>query len=67
MAMHPGSAADFPLRRRDPLVRPTLQRLAAQKTHLFDEPLFGRLGLRETPSWFPTALAIEATLSRKPG
>src|SRR5271170_2704325 len=41
MAMHPGSAANFPLRRRDPLVRPILQRLAAQKPYLVDEPLFG--------------------------
>jgi hypothetical protein len=53
MAMHPGSAANFPLRRRDPLVRPILQRLAAQMPHL--QPLFGRVRLPEVSSKFPTA------------
>jgi hypothetical protein len=45
--MHPGLTANGPLRRFDPLVRPTLQRLAAQKPHLLDEPLFGRVRLPE--------------------
>ena len=64
--MHPGLAANFPLRRLDPLVRPILQRLAAQKPHLLDEALFGRVRLPE-PSKFPTAPTIDANLSRKPG
>src|ERR1700734_1055727 len=51
--MHPGSAANFPLRRRDPLVRPILQRLAAQKPHLLDEPLFGRVRLPEVSVQVP--------------
>jgi hypothetical protein len=51
--VHPGSAANFPLRRRDPLVRPILQRLAAQKPHLLDEPLFGRVRLPEVSVQVP--------------
>ena len=43
MAVHPGLTANVPLRRLDPLVRPTLQRLAAQQPHLLDKPLFGRV------------------------
>ena len=45
--MHPGLLANLSFRRLDPLVRPTLQRLAAQKPHLLDEPLFGRVRLPE--------------------
>ena len=51
--MHPGLLANGPLRRLDPLARPTLQRLAAQKTHLFDEPLLGRVLLCEVPVQVP--------------
>jgi hypothetical protein len=47
LAVHPGQAADFPFRHLDPIVRPTLQRLAAQKPHLLDQPLFGRVRLPE--------------------
>jgi hypothetical protein len=51
--MHSGLAANVPLRRLDPLVRPTLQRLAAQKPHLLDEPLFGRVRLPEVAVQIP--------------
>jgi hypothetical protein len=53
MAMHPGLASNFPLRRLDPLVRPILQRLTAQKPHLLDEPLFGRVRLPEVSVQVP--------------
>ncbi len=43
LAVHTGLAANAPLRRLDPIVRPTLQRLAAQKPHLLDKPLLGRV------------------------
>ncbi|MFZ2109671.1 MAG: hypothetical protein WAV18_30565 [Roseiarcus sp.] len=67
MATHPGSVANFPLRRRDPLVRPILQRLAAQKPHLIDEPLFGRVRLPEVSVQVPHRPTIDANLSRKLG
>jgi hypothetical protein len=51
--MHPGLAANIPLRRLDPLVRPALQRLTAQKPHLLDEPLFGRVRPREVSVQVP--------------
>src|SRR5271170_3782311 len=53
MAMHPGLAPNFPLRRLDPLVRPILQRLTAQKPHLLDDPLFGRVRLPEVSVQVP--------------
>src|SRR5271170_4434700 len=53
LAMHPGLAPNFPLRRLDPLVRPILQRLTAQKPHLLDEPLFGRVRLPEVSVQVP--------------
>ncbi len=53
MAMQAGLAANVPLRRLDPLVRPALQRLAAQKPHLFDKPLFGRVRLSEVSVQVP--------------
>jgi len=51
--MHPGLAANVPLRGLDPLVRPTLQRLLAQKPHLLDETLFSRVRLREVSVQVP--------------
>lgn len=45
--MHPGLATNVPLRRLDPLVRPSLQRLAAQKPHFLDQPLLGGVRLSE--------------------
>ena len=45
LAVHTGLAANAPLRRLDPTVRPTLQRLAAQKPHLLDKPLLGHVRL----------------------
>jgi hypothetical protein len=47
LAVYAGLAAHAALRRFDPLVRPTLQRLAAQKPHFFDQPLLGRVRFRE--------------------
>ena len=51
--MHAGLDANVPLRRLDPFVRPTLQRLAAEKPHLLDEPLFRRVRLPEVPVQVP--------------
>ena len=51
--MHAGLAANVPLRRLDPLVRPPLQRLAAQQPHLGDQPLFGRVRLPEVAVQVP--------------
>ena len=53
MTVHPGLAANVPLRRFDPLVRPTLQRLAAQKPHLLDQPLLGGVRLSEVSVQVP--------------
>ena len=53
LAVHPGLAANVPLRCLDPLVRPALQRLEAQKPHLVDKPLFGRVRLQEVSVQVP--------------
>jgi hypothetical protein len=53
LAVHPGLAANVPLRCLDPLVRPALQRLEAQKPHLLDKPLFGRVRLQEVSVQVP--------------
>ena len=53
LAVHPGLAANVPLRRLDPLVRPTLQCLAAQKPHFLDQPLFGRVRQPEVSVQIP--------------
>jgi hypothetical protein len=53
LAAHPGLAANFSLGRLDPLVRPALQRLAAQKPHLLDEPFFRHVRLAEVSLQIP--------------
>ena len=62
--MHPGLPANVSLRRLDPFIRPILQRLAAQKPHLLDEPLFGRVRLTQVPVHVPHRAMIESILSR---
>ena len=53
LAVHPGLTANVPLGCLDPLVGPSLQRLAAQKPHLLDQPLFGRVRLTEVAAEVP--------------
>ena len=53
LAVHPGLATNVPLRRLDALVRPTLQRLAAQKPHFLDQPLLGGVRLSEVSVQVP--------------
>ena len=44
LAMHLRALANLPLRRLDPPLGPTAQRLPPQKTRLLDHPLFRRVG-----------------------
>ena len=51
--MHPSLLTNLLFRCVNPLVRPTLQRLAAQKPHLLDKPFLSRVRLREVPVQIP--------------
>ena len=48
--MHLRLLTNFPLRRLDALLRPALQRLAAQQSHLLDYALFRRVRFLQGPS-----------------
>jgi hypothetical protein len=67
LAVHPGLAANLPLCHLDPLVHPALQRFAAQEPHLVNEPASAASASPRSPSEFPTAPIIDASLSRKLG
>src|SRR5271165_4043617 len=49
LAMHLRALANLPLRRLDPPLGPTAQRLPSQKTRLLDHPLFRRVGFLQCP------------------
>ncbi len=67
LAVHQGLATQVPLRRLDPLVRPTLHGLAAQKPHSSTNRSSAASASPRSPSRFPTAPIVDANLSRNCG